>query len=138
MLLFLALAVTLALHVVLGWPWSIVGGFVAGVGAKRFGWALGTVAVALSWTILVVYNFAVAPEEMARFVEVTSTLLGNMNGPMLVLTTVLLGALLGLLGGGIGSLVRNIVDLIRHPAASPPPESLEPLGETTNSDLQHG
>jgi hypothetical protein len=138
MILILAFVVALVLHVLLGWPWSIVGGFVAGIGSKRGGWALGLMAVALSWIVLIVYNFAVAPEEMARFVEVTSGLLGNMDGPMLVVTTVLLGALLGLLGGGIGSLTRSIVDLIRQPAAPSSPESADPIEQTTNTDLQHG
>lgn len=108
MLLSLAALSALALHILLGWQWSIVGGVAAGYGARRFAWAAGMIAVALSWMLLVVYNFAVAPAEMARFVKITSALFGNMPGPMLVLTTILIGALLGLLGGMIGGLARNL------------------------------
>lgn len=138
MILVVAFAVALVLHLAFGWPWSIIGGFVAGIGSKRFGWALGLIAVAMSWSALVVYNFAVAPEEMARFVEVTSGLLGNMDGPMLVVTTILLGALLGLLGGSIGSLVKGIIDLVRKPPAPSQPKTTEPFAENTNTDLEHG
>ncbi|MFV1980873.1 MAG: hypothetical protein ACC655_06945, partial [Rhodothermia bacterium] len=78
MLILLAVLFSLALHILLGWQWSLLGGAVAGYGAGRFAWAAGMVAVALSWTLLVVYNFAVAPAEMARFVEIASGLFGNM------------------------------------------------------------
>lgn len=126
MLLVLATLVALALHVLLGWQWSIVGGVIAGFGINRFGWALGAAAVSVSWLLLVVYNFAVAPAEMARFVEVTSGLLGNMPGPMLVVTTVLLGTVLGLSGGLMGALARSIVNIISRRGAAHPPESGEP------------
>lgn len=108
MLLLLAALCALALHILLGWQWSLIGGIVAGYGVRRFAWAAGMIVVALSWILLVVYNFAVAPAEMARFVKITSGLFGNMPGPILVLTTILIGALLGVLGGIIGGLARNL------------------------------
>jgi len=126
MLLILGTVIALAVHILLGWQWSLVGGVVAGYGVRRFAWAAGMIAVALSWTLLIVYNFAVAPAEMARFVNIASGLFGNMPGPMLVLTTILIGALLGVLGGMIGGLARNLT-LTLAPSvqdkAAPPNES---------------
>jgi len=108
MLFVLSSLVALVLHVTLGWQWSIVGGVVAGLGAHRFGWAVGSIAVGLGWMLLVLYNFSAAPAETARFVEITSGLFGNMTGATLVLTTILIGVLLGGLGGTIGALARSL------------------------------
>jgi hypothetical protein len=108
-MIFLAsLIVALALHVLLGWPWSILGGAVAGFASARTGWLVGAVAVGLSWSILVTYNFAVAPAEISRFLAITGGVLGNMSGPLVVVVTVSIGALLGLLGGTIGGLANRL------------------------------
>lgn len=109
-MIFLAsLLVALVLHILIGWPWSIAGGAVAGFASSRSGWLVGTVAVAMSWALLVLYNFATSPAEMGRFISITGALFGNLSGPMLVGVTVSIGALLGLLGGTIGGLTRRIV-----------------------------
>jgi len=108
-MIFLAsLLVALVLHVLLGWPWSILGGAIAGFASGRTGWIVGAAAVGFSWAILILYNFAVAPPEMARFLRITGGLFGNMSGPMVVVVTVLIGVLIGLLGGTIGGLIRNL------------------------------
>ncbi len=104
-----ALLLAMLLHVVLGWPWSILGGVAAGVASTKTGWLLGMVAVGMSWSMLILYNFVVAPDETSRFLTITGGLFGNMSGPTLVVVTVSLGLLLGLLGGVIGSLLRSIV-----------------------------
>lgn len=104
-----ALLLSLALHVVLGWPWSILGGVAAGMASTKTGWLVGTFSVGISWALLVLYNFVVAPVETSRFLTVTGGLFGNMSGPMLVVVTVSLGLILGLLGGVVGSLLRSIV-----------------------------
>jgi hypothetical protein len=108
MILLLASVTSLVLHILLGWQWSLVGGIVAGTLTPRFGWLTGTIAVTLSWGALVLYNFSVAPAEMTRFLEIVSGLFGNMPRPMVVVTTLAMGALLGLLGGTIGTLVRSL------------------------------
>ncbi|MFC2085840.1 hypothetical protein ACFLRO_01365 [Bacteroidota bacterium] len=118
MILFIASALALALHVLLGWQWSIIGGVAAGLGTKRFGWAAGMISVSIAWLVLVAYNFSVAPAEMARFVAITSRLFGNLPGPLLVVMTISLGGLLGLLGGIIGGLIRSLVLSLRGRAPS--------------------
>lgn len=108
-MIFLAsLLVALVVHVLLGWPWSILGGAVAGFASSRTGWIVGAAAVGFSWALLILYNFAVAPPEMARFLRITGGLLGNMSGSMVVGVTVLMGVLIGLLGGAIGGLIRSL------------------------------
>ena len=129
MLLFLAALLALALHILLGWQWSLIGGVIAGFGVRRFAWAAGMIAVALSWMLLVVYNFAVAPAEMARFVKIASGLFGNMPGPMLVLATILIGALLGVLGGMTGGLARNLTPMLTR--------SMQDKGAHTGDPAQH-
>lgn len=113
MLVVLHALVALAFHLLLGWQWSLVGGVAAGLATPRFGWLTGLIAVTLAWTVLVLYNFIAAPSEMARFLEVTAGLLGNMHQVMLVVSTLALGALLGALGGGIGSILRNLATGLR-------------------------
>ena len=130
MILLLAAILSLVFHVLLGWQWALVGGVVAGLGSTRLGWVVGTIAVALSWTVLVIYNFAVAPAEMARFIEITSGLFGNMPGAMLVVTTISLGAVLGLLGGVIGSITRSLALSFRSGSADRTPDSTASIDHT--------
>jgi hypothetical protein len=106
--LLLASILALILHVLLGWQWSLGGGVVAGLMARRAGWAVGMTAVALAWTALVLYNFAAAPAEIARLLEIASGIFGNIPPFSLVVITILLGALLGLLGGIFGTLLRRL------------------------------
>ncbi|MGA7304946.1 MAG: hypothetical protein WBW88_08730 [Rhodothermales bacterium] len=113
-MIFLAsLIVALAFHLFLGWPWSIVGGAVAGLSMPRFGWLVGALAVGCSWSLLVLYNFAAAAPESARFLRITGGLFGNMSGVMVVVVTVLIGLVLGLLGGTIGGLTRRLMLEVR-------------------------
>ncbi|HEY5565103.1 MAG TPA: hypothetical protein VIL33_05895 [Rhodothermia bacterium] len=113
-MIFLAsLLVALIVHVFLGWPWSILGGAIAGFVSGRTGWIVGAAAVGLSWALLVLYNFVVAPPEMARFLRITGGLFGNMSGPMVVVVTVLIGVLIGLLGGAIGGLIGSLTRDVR-------------------------
>ena len=110
-MIFLAsILVALSIHLVVGWQWSIAGGLLAGVFHTRTGWLTGTMAVGISWALLILYNFVAAPEASARFLVVTGGILGNLSGPMVVVVTVLIGALVGLLGGLMGSLLRTLAD----------------------------
>lgn len=113
MIFLTSLVVALALHLILGWPWSILGGVFAGLTAVRTGWLLGAAAVGLSWALIVLYNFTVAAPETARFLSVTGGLFGNMSATMVVVVTILIGVVLGLLGGTIGALARMLADEVR-------------------------
>jgi len=93
----------LALHITLGWAWTLLAGVLAGAWVVRRGWIAGAVSVGLDWLVLVVYNFAVAGREVASMVEILGGILGNLPGAVIVATTLLIGVLLGGLGGIIGS-----------------------------------
>lgn len=112
MILLLCTLVALAAHILLGWQWSIVGGIAAGVAVRRLGPVVGMAAVGVSWLTLVLYNFATAPAETARFVQIAGELFGNMPTSMFVVMTILLGAVLGLLGGAIGSMLRRLSETL--------------------------
>ncbi len=98
------------LHLGLGWQWTVLGGLIAGLSSSRWGALVGGFAVTLEWAALVLFNFAVAPAESARFVDIGSRLLGGMAPAMLVAATVALGGIVGLMGGAIGSRVRAIYE----------------------------
>lgn len=101
--LLLASLLALALHVFLGWAWTILAGVLAGAWVVRRGWFVGAVSVGLDWLVLIIYNFAVAGREVATMASTLGGILGNLPGAAIVAITFLIGALLGGLGGIIGS-----------------------------------
>jgi len=113
MLLFLIALVALAIHLLIGWPWTVLGGVLAGLVKGRWGWAYGGLGVALSWMGLVFWNYIVVPAETGKTYALLGDLLGNLSPTLVVGITLLLGAVLGMLGGLIGTQLRF---LIRPPA----------------------
>lgn len=111
--IFATAALALALHLVLGWAWTVVAGFAAGFwvvlrapaggSLGRHGWLVGTLGVGIEWAALVLYNFIVAGGAIGRMVHTVGGLLGNLPGFAVVLLTVLLGAVLGAVGGLAGA-----------------------------------
>ncbi|PSQ98838.1 MAG: hypothetical protein BRD48_05940 [Bacteroidetes bacterium QS_9_68_14] len=92
----------LAVHLTLGWAWTLAAGIAGGAWARQRGWLVGLVGVAAAWAALVAYNFAAAPNATTRMARTVGALLGNLPGWATVLATVLMGALLGTTGGFIG------------------------------------
>lgn len=98
----LTLALSLLLHLVLGWPWTLAAGVVGGFLSARHGGRVGLAGVGLAWAGLVGWNYAVAPGPVAEMARVMGALFGNLPGAVVVGVTLLIGLLLGLLGGLIG------------------------------------
>lgn len=96
----------LVLHVLLGWEWTLGAAFLAGIVTPWHGWFVGAAGTALAWAALVLYSFWEAPESTRVFIDVLGDLAGNIPGSSIVALTVGLGALLGGLGGAIGTLTR--------------------------------
>jgi hypothetical protein len=100
---------SIALHLTLGWEWTVLAGLAGGLWAFRGGWRVGALGVLLGWGALVVWNFVVAAEPMGRMVETFGGLMGNVPGWGVVAATLLLGGLLGLLGGAAGTALRGLI-----------------------------
>ena len=100
---------SLALHLTLGWAWTLGAGLVGGLWAGRNGWFLGAAGTALGWAALVGYTAAVASGPFRMLVDTIGDLAGPVPGLILLPATVLLGALLGGIGGGIGGQLRPLI-----------------------------
>lgn len=109
MLLIVIAIISGALHLALGWEWTLVAGIVAGLLRPRIGWAMGAAGAALSWAAFVIYSAAVEPASFRILVDILGSLAGNIPGESFVGLTVLLGGLLGGLGGGLGTLIRPLL-----------------------------
>ena len=81
----------------------MLAGVVAGVWVGRRGWLVGGMGVGLSWLVLILYNYTVAPEPVLRMTETLGGILGNLPGFAIVGVTLLIGVLLGTVGGGLGT-----------------------------------
>ena len=104
----LCAAVTIAIHLLLGWEWTILGGLLCGwLLPERGGW-WGMAAVGGAWAVLVAFNGLAAPGPVGSMLQTTGTILGNLPAWLVVVLTVLIGILLGGLGGAIGSRLTRL------------------------------
>jgi len=104
-----SIGIALALHLLLGWQWSIAGALVAGAWTGKRGWLTGAGILALSWALLIAYNFIVAATPVQKMLDVMGGILGGLPGPVVILLTLLIGAVLGLIGGGLGAALAQLV-----------------------------
>ena len=109
MLILLAFAVTIALHLLLGWEWTLLGGVLCGWLLPERSWLGGMMAVGGAWAAHVFFDWVAAPESVGRMVSDVGQIMGNLDGPLIVVLTVSIGCLLGLLGGLIGGQLKHIV-----------------------------
>ena len=101
---------SLALHLTLGWTWTLLAGIGGGVWVARRGWLVGLLGVALGWLALVAYSYAVAGAATQVMTNTVGGMLGNMPGLVVVAATVLIGGLIGVLGGAVGMSLRGLFD----------------------------
>lgn len=109
----LTAVLSVALHVLLGWEWTLGAAVAGGAWAGRRGWFVGSAGVALGWAALLIWNFIGHPTQTQILVDTLAGLAGNIPGPVLVGATVLVGAALGAAGGWFGAALRSL--------SSPPP-----------------
>ena len=105
----------LALHLLLGWKWTLLAGVVGGAWAGPGGWRVGAVGVGLDFLVLIVYSYVAAPVEVGNMVETVGGLFGGI-GPLLVVVTLVIGVLLGGVGGALGTALRGLFAEARTPA----------------------
>lgn len=99
----LGTGVTILMHLLLGWGWTLVGGLIVGAGLRRGGWWAGGVVGLLDWTVLVGWSFWSAPTETARMAHTVGELLEGMPGVLFVGAVLGMGFALGAIGGLAGS-----------------------------------
>lgn len=107
-LLLISCIVALALHVVLGWPWSILGGLAAGWLEPRGGWWRGALAVGSAWLILIGYNVLAAAGPVREMHRVVASVAGNLPAWTIPVLSVFVGLSLGAAGGLVGTSLRRV------------------------------
>lgn len=100
--------VALAFHLTLGWMWTTGAGVAGGLVAARHGWLVGLLGVAVDWAVLVGYSMLGAGAATEIMIRTVGDILGNTPGAAVVAATVLIGALLGGLGGVVGTATRRL------------------------------
>ncbi|WP_457651896.1 hypothetical protein [Rhodocaloribacter sp.] len=103
MSLLFTFALAVVLHLILGWPWTILAGVAAGVWKGRGGWRIGALGVGLGWLAFVVYDYLVAAGAVGEMTRVMGGLMGNLPGFVVVVVTLVIGLVLGALGGAVGT-----------------------------------
>ena len=98
----------LALHLSLGWAWTLLAAVAGGAWAARRGWLVGALGLALDSLALIGYSYYVAPEATAEMAHVMGLLLGNMPAFAFVGLSLLIGVILGALGGAIGAQLAGV------------------------------
>jgi hypothetical protein len=103
MSLLFTFVLAVVLHLILGWPWTILAGVAAGVWKGRGGWRVGALGVGLGWLAFVGYDYLVAAGAVAEMTRVMGGLMGNLPGFVVVVVTLVIGLVLGALGGAVGA-----------------------------------
>lgn len=103
------LFVTLFLHTMLGWQWTLLGGVVAGLITVKKGWLWGGVGVAMGWGIVLLSRYVAASGALGRMLDTTGQILGNLPGEVVVVLTLLMGGILGMLGGTLGGILGGMM-----------------------------
>ena len=104
-----SLFTALVLHVVLGWPWSVGGGILAGWLFPRGAWWRGAVVVGMDWALLIGYNLFVAYGPVREMHRVVADIAWSSPSWTIPLASVLVGAAIGVGGGLVGSSLYHIM-----------------------------
>lgn len=110
-LLFIALSVVV--HILVGWGWTFIVAVAAGYILGRSGWMTGALVLAAGWMLLVGYNFRVAPYETGQMLATMGALMGNLPAWLVVCVTLLIGTALGALGGAAGAHIATAIRVAR-------------------------
>ncbi len=102
----LVFALTLPLHLGLGWAFSGLG-----AGLIAFWWPdgslkTGSLGVAVAWGSLILYDVLSAPEQVSEMARVVGSLLGGLPPVMTYLITVFIGAAIGFAYSYLGRSLR--------------------------------
>ncbi len=101
-------ALTLLIHVLAGWTWSVAGGVIAGWLWSAGGWWRGAIVVGGAWLALVAYSILIATGPSLRLHAILSGIAGGIPSWMIPVLIVMVGATLGVAGGLVGSSARTL------------------------------
>ncbi len=83
--------------------YSVLGAIFGGWRTGRRGWVIGGVGLAVAWAAIVLGDYFMAPSQVTEMARVVGSLLGDLPGPFTFIITILIGGLLGVAGGAVGS-----------------------------------
>ena len=118
MRIIITFVLAVVLHLLLGWPWTLLAGIIGGFWAVRRGWLVGLLGVGLGWLALMAYHYIVDARATRLMTEQVGGIVGNMPGVAIVALTLLIGLLLGALGGAIGTQARHLFEARRSVSVS--------------------
>ncbi|MEM6783602.1 MAG: hypothetical protein AAF624_07695 [Bacteroidota bacterium] len=118
-LVLLTAGVALALHMTMGWAWTVLAAVLGGFVMGRGGSVVGALGLVLPWAGLVLWNLAFYGPPMARMTEAVGGLLGGLPGFIVPLLTLVIALVLGLLGGATGASLRK--QFVPQRASAPSP-----------------
>ena len=101
--LVLGMLLSIGLHVLLGWAWTILAAVLAGYWAHRGGWWIGLLTLLLGWGSLLLGFTLINSESVRPTTEVMGGILGGVPGVAVVMAPLAIASLLGALGGAAGS-----------------------------------
>lgn len=105
----IAIPACVACHLVLGWPFTVLGAGIGAFVADRRGWLVGVTGGSTSWLALAAWSRWVDARAVDEMLRVVGVILGDLPGEVVFFLTVLIGGSLGLAGGWVGSAVRNLL-----------------------------
>ena len=105
--LLLGVVSALVLHVLLGWYLASLGAVLTGYLSPRRSLWKGVLVMAISWGLLVAFNFMFAFRETAEMTRVTAALLGGLPAPVPIVATMVMAIVLGMLAGWLGGALKR-------------------------------
>ena len=100
-------AIALAGLAVGPWYLSGIGGMVTGFWVIRRGWLAGAAAVSVAWLAALIWNYSVAATEVGNLSAAMGEFVG-IPGWLFPIATIILGLVLGLTTGAVGSSVAAL------------------------------
>ncbi len=96
-------AISLVAHFWFGWIWSVLGPVFGGWRKGSGGLAVGGIGLGIAWAAIVLIDYLIAPSQVVEMARVVGSLLGDLPGPVTFVITILMGGILGMAGGTVGS-----------------------------------
>ncbi|GAB5519254.1 MAG: hypothetical protein RhofKO_15050 [Rhodothermales bacterium] len=101
--LIIGIALSIVLHLLLGWAWTIIAAVAGGYLAHRGGWWVGMLTLLVGWGSLLLGFTLLDGQSVRATMEIMGGILGGVPGLAVVIAPLLIASILGVLGGAAGS-----------------------------------